>query len=650
MAGKKNLLTILVLFAQKQNSPHVHFAEFCDYMKRYAQHNIDTQPELVTYTTNPETAMYDEIEALQKKGSIIITNPESDKKGIIVIPHYVERYASRYREITNNPSIPFPTVNDLPKQAPLEMIEQHQASMFMVELFEQEEDAEKKHPAATVDNELKKLYGLTFSNNIPTIILPSTIPVTTLFDISLSKIRQMLRKEEFHDYFLKRLRLSNSGKELSVKTFFSQFIQKPTEALESIKNSSDSFYFWSQLGFFIRQDYEKVTDYTQEHITILQSVAITDIAIGYYKNKAQQTFQRTTALRNLEQALNVAPHYFNRKAIELFTDTRGVPLLGQYTAEDLTEFLQTATTQISDGDLPELLTFKIHTGERYYINKTKVIPLIIRLCNDAREFIKETLTKRWFELYKKFDTTPAMTDQKAFETCLETEVKTSSPILYALLQANFLSLVHYDAQNNKEKMHLFSNGKLLPYSELLMLSRREISTDAKILLPVWYTIPIISWICKMLFRPPKRRKKGASGIEAVPTAQLQLKNADEPTALSNSTKNQRRKEFHDAALDAESKLVPVGSTLDREMDSYIRQWNRLLDKQLSNNLTEDVNSLLRDYMRKTLRAIKASTFTLERMKNLADNVMQNPALQKITDKEQLRMYILLYIVKLTKSL
>ncbi len=649
MSAKKNLLTILVLFAQKQNSPHVHFAEFCDYMRRYAQHNIDTQPELVSYTTNPEAAMYDELEALQKKGSIIITNPESDKKGVIVIPYYVERYASRYRELANNPTIPFPTINDLPKQAPLEMIEQHQASIYILELFEKEEAGEKQHPAATVDNESKRLYGLTLSNNIPTIIFPSTIPISLLFDISLAKIRQMLRKEEFHDYFLKRLRLSNSGKELSVKTFFSQFIQKPTEALESIKNSSDSFYFWSQLGFFIRQDYEKVTDYTSEHITILQSVAITDICIGYYKNQAQQNLQRSTALRNLEQALNTAPHYFNRKAIELFTDTRGVPLLGQYSPEDLTEFLSSATTNISDGDLPELLTFKIHTGDRYYINKTKVIPLIIRLCNDAREHIKEVLTKRWFELYKKFDNTPAMTDQKAFEECLETEVKTSSPILYALLQANFLSLVHYDAQNNKEKMHLFSNGKLLPYSELLMLSRREISTDAKILLPVWYTIPIISWIARILFRPPKK-KKNSSTIEAVPTAQLQLKNADEPSSLSNSTKNQRRKEFHDAALDAESKLVPVGSTLDREMDSYIRQWNRLLDKKLSNNLTEDVNALLRDYMRKTIRSIKSTTFTLERMKNLADNVMQNPALQKITDREQLRMYILLYIVKLTKTL
>ncbi len=649
MAAKKNLLTILVLFAQKQNSPHVHFAEFCDYMKRYAQHNIDTQPELITYTTNPETAMHDELETLQGNGTIIITHPESDKKGIIVVPFYAERYASRFREIVNNPSIPFPTVNDLPKQAPFEMLEQHQASTFLLELFEKEETEEKQHPAALVDNEQKKLYGLTFANNIPTIIFPATVSATTLFDISLSKIRQMLRKEEFHDYFLKRLRLSNSGKEISVKTFFSQFIQKPTEALESIKNSSDSFYFWSQLGFFIRQDYEKVTDYTQEHITILQSVAITDIAMGYYKNKAQQTFQRTTALRNLEQALNATPHYFNRKAIDLFTDTRGIPLLGQYTAEDLTEFLNSATTQISDGDLPELLTFKIHSGERYYIYKSKVIPLIIRLCNDARENIKEVLTKRWFELYKKFDHVPAMTDQKAFESCLETEVKSTSPILDALLQANFLSLVHYDAQNNKEKMHLFSNGVLLPYSELLMLSRREISTDAKILLPVWYTIPVISWIAKILLRPPKRKRK-AGIVEPVPTAQLQLKNADEPSAFSNSTKNLRRKEFRDAAAEAESQVVPAGSTIEREMDSYIRQWNKLLDKQLRNNLTEDVNSLLRDYMRKTLRTIKSSTFTLERMRNLADNVMQNPALQKITDKEQLKMYMLLYIIKLTKTL
>ncbi|MFI3258291.1 MAG: hypothetical protein R3Y36_08350 [Spirochaetales bacterium] len=644
--SQKHLLNILIPFAQKQKSPLIHFTEFCDYMRRYAQHNIDVQPNLAEYATNTENALLADIE---KSDSLIVTNDTADKRMIVVIPAYADRYATRYREIPNNLTLPFPIATDLPKRVPAEAVIYQPASTFLPELFEQEEKNKSPDEPIGISVESKKLYGLTFADNIPALLLPSTISVTSLFEVSFAKIRNMLRKEEFHDYFLKRLQVANGGKELSVKNFFTQFVQKPADSIESVKTAGDAFYFWNQLGYFIRQDYEKVTDYTPEHISILQSVAVSDISIGYYKNKSQQNLQKTTALKNLELALDAPPFYFTLKDIELFTDTHGIPLLGRYSQEDLKNYLNTATTSATADDLPALLTFKIYTGERYYIYRSKIIPLIVRLCNDARETIKKDLTSRWLSLYKKFDVTPAMNDQKAFETCLENEVKSSSPILYALLQSNFLPFIH-GSDKPTGKNHLFADGELKPYSQLLMLSRREIATDAKIILPVWYTLPIVSWIARLFLGSPKR-KKAKSQIEenSVPTAQLQLKTSQDQSS-GNSTKNIRRQEFRSAAAEAEAKIVPPNSNIDREMDSYTRQWNQLLDKQLNANLTEDVNSLIRDYMRKTLRTIKSSSFSLDRMKNLADTLMQNPALQKIKDKDSLKMYIVLYIIRLTKTL
>lgn len=657
MAVKTNLLTILTLFAQRQNSAHIHFAEFTDYMRRYAQHHISDQPELVPFLANPESAMQEDLIKFEEQHSIIITNPDNEKKGIIVIPYYVERYASRYREIMNNSSIPFPLITDLPKQTPLEIVEKKQVATFLIKLFDELPENSKQKSDAPNINVKSALYGLVLPHDIPVILLPSTIPVTILFDIALAKIRQMLRKEEFHDYFLKKLKISNPGKELSVKTFFTQLIQKPAETLDSIKTSGESFYFWSQLCFYIRKDYEKVKNYTQEDTAILQSVYITEYSVGYYKNRTQQDLQRNTALRNLEQVLDKPPYYFSKKAIELFTDSRGIPLLGQYSAEELNEFLQTATTAVSNSDLPSLLTFKIHSGQRYYIYKSKVLPLIVRLSTDTRETIKSDLTKTWFELYEKFDSTSAMSDQKAFEKYLENEVKASSPILYALLNSSFLSLVYYDTQTStedskektKERGGVFSNGKLLPYSELFMISRHEISTDAKILLPFWFTIPIVSWITRLIIRPPKVKREKTKTKSPVLTTQIQLKDANDDIS-ANSTKNIRRQEFRAIATEAEAKLVPPGSTIDLEMHSHIQQWNRLLDKQLSKDLTEDVNSLVRDYIRKTLRTVKSSSFTLDRIQQLADTLMTNPAFQKIADKEHLKMYIVLYIVKIIKNL
>ncbi len=646
MNSSKSLLPILISFANKHNSPHVNLAEFCDYMKRYALHNLATQPHLLPYTTNPEAAMHNELDSLQQKGVIFLTNYDTDKRTIVVIASYVDKYATRYMELMNNPTIPFPVLKDLPKQAPLEMLVQQPANAFLSELFEKEDIVldEKEGDNQLPNLELKKLYSLAFSGNLPTVIFPSTIKGSVIFDIAISKLRNILRKEEFHDYFLKRLRVSNTGKDLSVKNFFTNFIQKPAEFLDSIKNTNDYFYFWSQLGYFIRQDYEKVNEYTQEHINILQSISIIDIGINYYKHKSQKNSLKKNALKNIEKSLQSAPYYFDVKTISEFTDSNGARILAHCPDEVLTDFLLQKTTEVAEEELPELLTFKIFTGERYYIYKQNVIPLVIRLCNEARDVVKRNLIDAWFEVYKKHDVLPEMGNQEDFEKCLETEIRSFSAILEALLNANFLHLLHYDSQSNASRIMLFAGGKRLPYSELLMLSRREISTDAKILLPVWYSIPVLNWLIRF-FLNPKKYLNSSKPKKSKETTEMKVKSVTEKDEQSK-----RKDDFRKAAREAEAKVVPEGSTLENELGLYEAEWNRILDKKNRKNLTEDVNALIRDYMRKTIRSIKASTFSIDRMKNLAETLIQNPSFSKINHKEPLKKYVLLYIVKIVKNI
>ena len=62
-----------------------------------------------------------------------------------------------------------------------------------------------------------------------------------------------------------------------------------------------------------------------------------------------------------------------------FTDSKGIPLYGQYTEKDLKGFLQKETTESSNQELPQLLVFKVDNGTRYFVYKNNVIPLIVRL-------------------------------------------------------------------------------------------------------------------------------------------------------------------------------------------------------------------------------------------------------------------------------
>ena len=75
----------------------------------------------------------------------------------------------------------------------------------------------------------------------------------------------------------------------------------------------------------------------------------------------------------------------------------------------------------------------------------------------------------------------------------------------------------------------------------------------------------------------------------------------------------------------------------------------MITPQAHAQLTEDVNALVRDYMRKVVHTISAQTFTIERIQSLADALVKTPNMQKITEQEALYMYVQLYILRLVSN-
>ena len=64
------------------------------------------------------------------------------------------------------------------------------------------------------------------------------------------------------------------------------------------------------------------------------------------------------------------------------------------------------------------------------------------------------------------------------------------------------------------------------------------------------------------------------------------------------------------------------------------------------NLTEDVNALIRDYTRRVAKTLTESTFTKERIKNLAEALVKTPNMQKIREEKALTEYVTLYMIRL----
>ena len=634
MATSVNLSSILRNFATKQESPFVYIRDFCDYIKKYAAKNLEQQPNLVQYIEISESSLTKELEELASKHEVYLTT-QGGKSVVIVITYYSVLYANRFKDIISNITVPFPCVTDLPKQLPVEAIEKTDASEIIPKL-QQEQDV--KSPV---------LYCMMMPRDIPAILFPACVPVQFLTRAAMAKIRHMLKKDEYHDYFQKKLRNANPTKEIGSQTFYTRFLQHPDNADQTFDFNGDAFYFWSQLCYFIRIDFEKIKDRTIEDINVLQALSICEIWMMSLKEKANAQQVREDALRELEAALARPPFFYSMDSILKIRDSKGALLYGQYNEDDLKEFLQKLTTESENNELPKILVFKVETGARYFIYKQRVFQLVVRLANEAHDTIEKDLTDKWFNSLSEYRKLPEMKDKKAFETVLKDEVRTLSPVLWSLLNANFLTMLNYenDHSENANSFHIFSNGKLLPYSELLMLSNSSILSTAKIMLPFWHTIPILSWIMSMINSKKNEKKPRKKAIKEFSADDI----PDDTPKQSPGRYVNKKEAVIEAARNVADELVPSGSTIDRELDSYLKLWNKMITKEAHASLTEDVNSLIRDYTRKVMRTISASTFTVDRVRTLAETLVKTPNMQKIKENDALTMYVELYILRLLSN-
>ena len=635
MAKSVNLESLLRHYATKQESAFVNFKDFCDYIRRYSAKHIEEQPEFVQYLEVPDSTLYKEIEELVTKHEAYILNQNTGKVIIVVLTYYSVYFANRYKEILNSPMVPFPSVTDLPKQLPVNAFEKRDAVEFIPYLLSEQD---VKSPL---------LYCLMLPKDVPAILFPACVPVIFLVRCAMAKMRHILKKDEYHDYFLKKLRNSNPNKEIGARNFFSRFLQHPDNTDQTFDGDTDSFYFWNQLCYFIRQDFEKVKDRTIEDTNILQAISIAEIWLMFLKDKENAAQKKKEALNELEACLAKPPYFFEMDSILKFRDSKGALLYGQFSEEDLKASLQQLTSETENNDLPKLLVFKIESGKRYFIYKSKVLPLIVRLANEAHNTIEKHLTDKWYAVLSNYGKLPEMKEDKAFELELHKCVQEFSPVLHTLLTANFLPVLNFELNNSPEgnNFNIFTGNKLLPYSELLMLKNTSILARARMMLPFWYTIPIISWIAGLFLKKkqPVARKQSVA-------PELTSDDIPDDTPQKRTGKTGSKKEILAAtAKEISEQLIPSGSTIDRELDSYHNIWNKMITKEARTQLTEDVNALIRDYMRKVIKTISTSTFNLERIQSLASTLVKTPNMQKIKEEDALYMYTQLYILRLVSN-
>jgi hypothetical protein len=93
-------------------------------------------------------------------------------------------------------------------------------------------------------------------------------------------------------------------------------------------------------------------------------------------------------------------------------------------------------------------------------------------------------------------------------------------------------------------------------------------------------------------------------------------------------------------------FVSKNATLETQLGDLAEKWNPLFDGKAKRDLVEDVNSMIRDYVRSLKRGFRVKPPDVSRIRNLAQTLAENRAFQQIRKKDVLRQYIEVYLVKL----
>jgi hypothetical protein len=633
-------------FAHRNSLTEVDYRTFAQALQRQARLSDQSEPVFRDLSLNPDTVLVPRLFLLAKEKKLVLQSVGNELRSIILPEHFADAFSQEYRRMDESPDVPFPDEDSLKMTVPGDWIQNVAVDTDLGSLSDSvaEKPAERRVP----------LFRINFPDGVRSLVVPSAFVPDKLLEYAVLKLRQYLRKGANKEYMFNKLVYAFPGKEGQLKDAMGAVLTKPLDAVKGILRSDSDFTFpfWAYFVSAIKKDLDKKQDKTPEDWSYHQSAILVEFFVNHYKGKAQRLQDLEAAVKSLDLCIRKQPYHFTLDEILSFRDAKGSPILGKFNKDEIESRIREKSTKAEDGALPELLIVST-SGRRAFVPKDKALLLAVRLIAEARSELRSRMLDQWKRLLEDFRACPAMEDDAAFLSELVSLVESRFPLLDAFIRDRLLPLIRDEAAARGDLPpgvdRLFYKDDLVPLDELLELSRKPLLVDAKMLLPFWYSVPILSSIARMIHRlTASREEKAAARALAAREAREAREEASAkkaPKGQRGLTSKERRAEFEAAANRIAMDLLPRGYGLEEYLRELEGRWNTLLGPEAKQNLTYDVDSLARDYLRGVLRTMGGSTFTTERVKNLGSSLADSPTLLKIKNHQALELYIQLYMVK-----
>ena len=669
MSSSADALKILQSLVKRTRNARVSFDSLISYAEKYLARAADDDPSLEDFADNPANLMTAYLVELEKDGTVSLRYDEGQIASVSYPRYYSVVLRTVYERVEENPDRPFPTEDTLPLPVPPDLIQPVDVRNDFVRWVSRAESSDTP-----------QILRLMYPEGIHSMLVSTDQLVHALPKLAVQKLRSYLRSERNAGYMRSKLASIFRQREMAMKDMLSSILTTPDQALKTIFNPTDfTFHFWTQLSSTIIKEYAPKKDKLAEEHGYCQAAYL----LGYYnvhrRGVQQRTRERETALRQLENNLRKPPYAYTISDIHAFSDPRGIPLTKKYTLDDVNTYIAGQIKPPDGQSLPRMIRVRSHDGKEYYLYRDYVLNVTVERVFSARKEMRDHYVDTWKASLQANRRLPEMTDDDAFEQSVETRLSEEYPLLHTLLNYNLLYLsrqeVNIPPDLAAELDELFhpKEPRLRPLPQILNLDRKRLLTDAKLLLPFWQAVPIISSLVAFLKRvflgtpeeekTERRTRRGARrsrstpneppgtttvtyGAQAAgPSEAATAAGSTEPqTAASSASRRAQVARFKDAVRELQKHYVHPGSTPERTLEELAERWNPLLDPVAQQNLVEDVNSLARDFLRRMKVSFRLIPPTAERVEEWADRLCANEAFNQIRRRQDLKEYIKLYML------
>ena len=625
MTQKVELYTLLKTFSQKNYTAVIETETFIKFMEKNAQREDAAALNIVDWKTDTRGKIQRGLgELLQQKKILLDGNGEGQK--IILLSFYTDIISKYFALQDPKISAPFPNDQVLRTAIPESIVKTVSVESGLINFLSQPFE----NPSQIVRIIFPDQYGIGYT-------LESQYP-TQVLEFALGIVERTLRSRVDLEFYSQKMMSHFKGQEVRIRNFISLLTSRPTECILHIEESSEFIYaLWLFLCPLIKKHIEETImisrERSQEQIALGQAAAVILSINNHYQILAINKRNTALALGTVYEKMLEAPFLFTVPDILEFKNPMGGYLNQRYTLAELDTFLKERTSEAEENKLPLLLKYKTKDGLEWYIRKDQVWTFATKALADVMPQIKNELTQRWLRTLREFRRESAMDKDSEFDELLFKLCSLFSPQMLtviqdkktAVLQAELLETNGSLPKNEK----FFDVSKPIALRMLLGLRKEDVIHNCKLALPFWYSIGFLVKIFGVFRNKGKQYEAKGSG-------------ADKADGKSSDAKT-----LHDSARELAGMLVPEGTKMDDYLDTLRDRWNQLLDKYAQKKLTEDVHAIVKAHLNQILKFQKPHSFDNQMLEENAERVIKmNAALDRISSKNALCLYIKVYITKL----